>query len=395
VFDANGMPFVVRGINMNQWWGSASNNLSSLDQIKKTKANAVRLVFNYGDQFSGSITPASRKTIVERALADGLVPIVEDHDATGGMDATSLTAVVDNWLQPANVAWLKQYERFVVLNIANEWGPNSSVWRDTYISQIARIRAAGINCMIMIDAGGWGQDIRTIKNYGASVESSDAQHNVLFSIHPYSDWRTEDRAGEVGANGNPPFDVYTQLNTTKNTLSLPLVVGEFTSNAVSGIVYNTRRVMEICAQLGMGFLGWAWNNNNPSQLDMVPGTNWQYNSDADLTAWGNLIVNDSAYGLKASAVQASVFRTPIAGDANMNGVVDSADFTMLALSFNKSGGQTWATGDFSDDRIVNALDFSTLATHFGAVASRPLAFAQTSANLFASSATNRLAELIG
>jgi hypothetical protein len=217
----------------------------------------------------------------------------------------------------------------------------------------------------------------------------------LFSIHPYSDWRTEDRAGEVGANGNPPFDVYTQLNTTKNTLSLPLVVGEFTSNAVSGIVYNTRRVMEICAQLGMGFLGWAWNNNNPSQLDMVPGTNWQYNSDADLTAWGNLIVNDSAYGLKASAVQASVFRTPIAGDANMNGVVDSADFTMLALSFNKSGGQTWATGDFSDDRIVNALDFSTLATHFGAVASRPLAFAQTSANLFASSATNRLAELIG
>jgi mannan endo-1,4-beta-mannosidase len=180
VFDANGMPFVVRGINMNQWWGSASNNLSSLDQIKKTKANAVRLVFNYGDQFSGSITPASRKTIVERALADGLVPIVEDHDATGGMDATSLTAVVDNWLQPANVAWLKQYERFVVLNIANEWGPNSSVWRDTYISQIARIRAAGINCMIMIDAGGWGQDIRTIKNYGAAQRI--VQHSSLFGL---------------------------------------------------------------------------------------------------------------------------------------------------------------------------------------------------------------------
>src|SRR3954465_5288218 len=117
VYDANGQSFIARGVNMNQWWGSASNNLASLDQIKKTKANAVRLVFNYSDQFSGSISPSARKTIVERAIADGLVPIVEDHDATGGMDATSLTALVDNWLQPANVAWLKQYERFVILNI--------------------------------------------------------------------------------------------------------------------------------------------------------------------------------------------------------------------------------------------------------------------------------------
>jgi hypothetical protein len=127
---------------------------------------------------------------------------------------------------------------------------------------------------------------------------------------------------------------------------------------------------------------------------MVPGTNWQYNSDADLTAWGNLIVNESAYGLKASAVQASIFRTPIAGDANMNGAVDSADFTALALNFNKSGGQTWSTGDFNDDRKVNALDFSTLASHFGAVASQPLAVAQEQTNLFASRATNRLADLI-
>ena len=374
--------------------GKRFNNLASLDQIKKTKANVVRLVFNYGDQYSGSITPASRKTIVERAISDGLVPIVEDHDATGGMDATSLSAVVDNWLQPANVAWLKQYERYVILNIANEWGPNSTVWRNTYIAQIARIRAAGINCMIMIDAGEWGQDIRSIKNYGAAVESADAQHNVLFSIHPYSEWRTEDRANEVGANGNPPFDVFTQLNATKNTLGLPLVVGEFTSNAVPDIVYDTRRVMQICVQLGLGFLGWGWNNNNPSQLDMVPGTNWQYNSDADLTAWGNLIVNDSAYGLKASAVPASIFRTAIAGDANMNGLVDSADFTALATHFGASGGQTWATGDFNGDRAVNALDFNVLATHFGASSSQALPTAPQAATLFGATRVDRFDDLI-
>ena len=392
IYDANGTTFVPRGINLNEWWGSAANNLASLDQLKKTGDNVVRLVFDYGDQFSGSITPASRKTIVQRTISDGLVPIVEDHDATGGMDATSLSAVVDNWLQPANVAWLKQFERNVILNIANEWGPNSTVWRNTYIAQIARIRAAGVNCMIMIDAGDYGQDIRSIENYGAAVESADSQHNVLFSIHPYSEWRTENLESQVGSNGTPPFDVLTQFNKAKNTLGLPLICGEFTSNAVSGVVYDTRRIMEICVQLGMGFLGWAWNNNNPSQLDMVPGTNWQYNSDADLTAWGNLIINDASYGLKVSATQASIYRPNNPGDTNFDGVVDSSDFTALASHFNTSSGATWALGDFNGDGRVNALDFNILASNFGtshatalAITSSPVveSTASSSANLFA------------
>jgi mannan endo-1,4-beta-mannosidase len=394
IYDANGAPFIPRGINMNEWWGSASNNLASLDQLKKTGANVVRLVFDYSDQYSGSITPASRQTIVQRAISDGLVPIVEDHDATGGTDAASLSAVVDNWLQPANVAWLKQYERYVILNIANEWGPNSTLWRDTYISQIARIRAAGVNCMIMIDAGDYGQDIRSIENYGAAVESGDSQHNVLFSIHPYGEWRTENLESQVGANGTPPFDVFTQFNKTKNTLDLPLVCGEFTSNSVSGVVYDTQRVMQICVQLGIGYLGWGWNNNNPSQLDMVPGTNWQYNSDADLTAWGNLIINDPSYGLKATAVQASIFKAFVAGDANMNGVVDSADFVQLAGNFGAPGA-TWSMGDFNGDGKINAMDFSMLATNFGKSApAAPLSMSISARNLFANATTLSLSDLI-
>jgi hypothetical protein len=52
-------------------------------------------------------------------------------------------------------------------------------------------------------------------------------------------------------------------------------------------------------------------------------------------------------------------------DANRDGVVDSLDFTNLALNFNKSG-MSFADGDFNHDGIVNALDFNALATNYGA-----------------------------
>jgi hypothetical protein len=48
------------------------------------------------------------------------------------------------------------------------------------------------------------------------------------------------------------------------------------------------------------------------------------------------------------------------GDANFDNTVNTADFSLLAASFNQSG-KTWGDGDFDFDGKVNALDFSTLA----------------------------------
>jgi hypothetical protein len=56
------------------------------------------------------------------------------------------------------------------------------------------------------------------------------------------------------------------------------------------------------------------------------------------------------------------------GDANLDGITNTADFVALASNF----GQTtagWASGDFNFDGKVNALDFNALATSFGASAS--------------------------
>jgi ELWxxDGT repeat protein len=60
----------------------------------------------------------------------------------------------------------------------------------------------------------------------------------------------------------------------------------------------------------------------------------------------------------------------LTGDANHNGVVDTADFTALAQNFN-SPSATYAQGDFNRDGTVNALDFNVLATRFGAMLPAP------------------------
>ncbi len=57
-------------------------------------------------------------------------------------------------------------------------------------------------------------------------------------------------------------------------------------------------------------------------------------------------------------------RFTLPGDADLNGIVNTEDFTMLAANFNQSGG-FWSQGDFNDDGMVNALDFNTIATNFG------------------------------
>lgn len=52
------------------------------------------------------------------------------------------------------------------------------------------------------------------------------------------------------------------------------------------------------------------------------------------------------------------------GDANLDHVVTSGDFTALATNFGMTG-KNWSDGDFNYDGVVNALDFNSLASNFG------------------------------
>jgi arabinogalactan endo-1,4-beta-galactosidase len=55
----------------------------------------------------------------------------------------------------------------------------------------------------------------------------------------------------------------------------------------------------------------------------------------------------------------------LAGDANLDGTVDTSDFDALAANFNTLSNTGWSLGDFNHDGVINSLDFNALASNFG------------------------------
>jgi hypothetical protein len=57
------------------------------------------------------------------------------------------------------------------------------------------------------------------------------------------------------------------------------------------------------------------------------------------------------------------------GDADLNGAVNSMDFSAFMAGY--AGHGIWATGDFNYDQKVTAVDFNLLAGNFGAAPTAP------------------------
>ena len=86
---------------------------------------------------------------------------------------------------------------------------------------------------------------------------------------------------------------------------------------------------------------------------------------ARLLAWRRAAPSASrTFDGESVAGNSLLIRYTAAGDANLDGVVDTSDFTPLATNFGGSG-KRWYEGDFNYDGVVNALDFNMLASNFG------------------------------
>jgi hypothetical protein len=64
------------------------------------------------------------------------------------------------------------------------------------------------------------------------------------------------------------------------------------------------------------------------------------------------------------AAHVALLRTTWLGDADLDGIVSTADFVRLGAHFG-NGSESWSDGDFNADGVINALDFNALATNFG------------------------------
>lgn len=186
---------------------------------------------------------------------------------------------------------LEGQEDYVVVNIGNEpfGNTNYTAWTDATKSAIGKLRGAGLDHALMVDAPNWGQDWSgTMRSNAASVFASDPDRNTVFSVHMYGVY---DTAAEVRD----------YLNAFVGS-GLPIVVGEFGDQHSDGNP-DEDAIMATAQSLGVGYLGWSWSGNGGGveYLDMVNG--FDPNS---LTSWGNRIFYGSN-GIAATSRTATVY----------------------------------------------------------------------------------------
>ncbi|GAA3083596.1 cellulase family glycosylhydrolase [Streptomyces roseofulvus] len=289
IYEANGTEFVMRGVNHAHTWYPTETG--AIADISAKGANTVRVVLSSGDRWTE--TSASQvSSIIGDCKAAKVICVLEVHDTTGyGEDgaAASLAQAADYWVGIKGA--LQGQEDYVVVNIGNEPYGNSgyTAWTDATKNAIVKLRSAGIENALMVDAPNWGQDwSNTMRSNAASVFAADPRRNTIFSIHMYGVY---DTAAEVQGYLN-------HFVTNK----LPIVVGEFGDNHSDGNP-DENAIMATARSLRVGYLGWSWSGNGSGveYLDMVNGFD-----AGSLTAWGNRFFN-GADGISTTSTRATIF----------------------------------------------------------------------------------------
>jgi mannan endo-1,4-beta-mannosidase len=292
LFDRLGADFVMRGINHPVAWFQ-NDALTWLDEIATTGSNSVRLVW----QTTGGSTQVIRASI-EHSVELGMIPMVELHDVTGSSDVNGPAQMAQYYVDEMRDILL-EFEPYLLVNIANEWGPYQSTddaWVQAYRQAISVLRDAGLHHTLVIDANDYGQRGNTIVTRAQELLDFDPQHNLLFSTHMYQAYE----------NPQTILDVLRGAQMR----SLPIIVGEFgfqhgnRNGQPIPVPYTT--MVDEAARLGLGYLAWSWTGNSGGveYLDLS-----ENGSASQLTGWGDDIIN-GMNGIRATAVPASVFSVP-------------------------------------------------------------------------------------
>ncbi|MFI8189432.1 cellulase family glycosylhydrolase [Streptomyces sp. NPDC085946] len=296
LLEASGNDFVMRGVNHAHTW--YPDRISSLAHIKAKGANTVRVVLSSGDRWTRNDT-ADVANVVAQCKQNRLICVLEVHDTTGYGEqsgAATLSRAADYWIGVQSA--LTGQEDYVIVNIGNEpyGNTNYTAWTADTKAAIQKLRGAGFDHTIMVDAPNWGQDWAfTMRDNAASVFAADPDRNTVFSIHMYGVF---DTAAEVS-------DYLNRFVTAK----LPIVVGEFGHDHSDGNP-DEDAILAVTQQLGLGYLGWSWSGNGGGveYLDMV--TNFDPNR---LTSWGQRLFN-GANGIAATSEEADVYSSGGGGD---------------------------------------------------------------------------------
>ncbi|MDT0341572.1 glycoside hydrolase family 5 protein [Streptomyces litchfieldiae] len=289
LLESNGNDFVIRGVNHPHAW--YQQELDSLAAIKAEGANTVRVVLSSGDQWTET-SAAEVSTIVAECKENRLICVLEVHDTTGYGEqgaAVSLDVAADYWIRVQSA--LAGQEDHVILNIGNEPFGNTHYqqWTADTRAAVGKLRDAGFEHTIMVDAPNWGQDwSNTMRDNAAAVYASDPTGNLIFSVHMYGVYPNESLVSGY-------------LNAFVDA-GLPILVGEFGHNHSDGDP-DEDAIMSVTQSLGLGYIGWSWSGNGGGveYLDMVNG--FDPNS---LTSWGERFLN-GPNGIGETSKEATIY----------------------------------------------------------------------------------------
>ncbi|MFI9172770.1 cellulase family glycosylhydrolase [Streptomyces lincolnensis] len=288
LLEANGNDFVMRGVNHAHTW--YPNETQSLADVKALGANTVRVVLADGHRWTAN-SAADVANVITQCKANRLICVLEVHDTTGyGEEAAAgtLDQAADYWIGLKNV--LAGQENHIIINIGNEpWGnTNPAGWTGPTIAAIQKLRTAGFQHTIMVDAPNWGQDWQGVMRANAqSVYDADTTGNLIFSIHMYSVF---DTAAEITD----------YLNAFVNA-RLPILIGEFGGPADQWGDPDEDTMMATAEQLDLGYLAWSWSGNTDPILDLAIDFD-----PSRLSAWGQRIFN-GANGIAQTSKEATIF----------------------------------------------------------------------------------------
>lgn len=292
LLDDNGKEFIIRGVNHPHFW-YLKKSFKTLDRLAELNVNCVRIIWESQGKAK------DLKKIIDRCIQLEMIPMIELHDGTGKNSIEKLMGLVNYYTRDDIKKILFKYEKYLLLNIANEWGDHNmkgDFWKTSYMQAIELLRQAGYKTTIVIDAPGWGQDIYAIYDYADELIEHDTEKNLLFSVHMYYSW-------------NDAKKIKTELQKVSDN-KLAFIVGEFGYNYNNGennlkCTVDHKTILSKCNELGIGYISWSWTGNNEinTWLDLANNEDWE-----TLSWWGKEIF-ESENGISKTAEKASIFIT--------------------------------------------------------------------------------------
>lgn len=318
LYDSSGKKIILRGINLpllDDWGFPQSDKLAELE---KTGANAVRIQWykDYGQPNRPTYSLQDLDNFLTKCKASQIIPILFLGDSTCNPDATFLnTQLMPWWTSKPVLAVLKKHQRYLIINLANElgfyrWANNSmtalNTFKNAYKSAITTIRQH-LQVPLMIDAPDCGTSIEVFTKIGQELIDHDPDHNILLSGHAY--W--------AAYNGTPYIEAAIKAN-------LPLIFGEIANKQQEEVkgktqycyydldgskenhapqgTFTYQTLLQKLTEEEIGWLAWCWWKDGCSSRQMSQNGNF-----SGLTPYGNDLVNNPNYGLKATAVRSSAF----------------------------------------------------------------------------------------